>query len=201
MKKFMLALVAATTFATPAFAQVNYGTATYGQDAQGWYQMNANGQTFCRFGTLNHGNGASANSTVTATGFGGAQEADGTFTLDIQNDNNDTVQSAFGQYAMDNVVCNTPFTVTAVSDNGGLKAANTTSDPAFAQVVPYQVRFSFDGLTGTNVTVSTSSQTTLTGNEARAGAAALNVFVPASNLLVLQGAYSDRLVLTMTPNI
>jgi hypothetical protein len=200
MKKLIIALAATAALATPAYAQVNYQTATYGQDAQGWYSVNANGQTFCRFGTSNHGVNQT-NGTVTTNGYGGANEADGTFTLDIQDDAHDTVQYSSGAYALDNVVCNTPFTVTVQSDNGGLKSAATTSDTAFAQLVPYSVNFSFDGLGGGNYPATTSAQTVITSNEARAGSAVLDIYTQASNLLVLQGAYTDRLVLTMTPSI
>ncbi|MGN6270696.1 MAG: hypothetical protein ACTHM0_12490 [Sphingomonas sp.] len=202
MKKYLIALAATTVFAAPALAVTppNYQTATYGHDAVGLYAINANGQTFCRFGTLNHGQG-NTNATVTTSGFGGANEGDGTFTMDIQNDNTDTVQYSSGQYNLDNVVCNTPFTVTVQSNNGGLKSAATTSDPAFAQLVPYTVNFAFDGLGGTNHAISTSAQTVISSNEARAGSAVLDIYTQASNMLVLQGGYNDTLTLSMTPTI
>jgi len=201
MKKYLIAFAATSMMAAPAFAAApNYQTATYGHDAVGLYAVNANGQTFCRFGTSNTGHG-NTNATVTTDGFGGANEADGTFTMDIQNDNNDTVQYSSGQYNLDNVVCNTPFHVTIQSTNGGLKAAAHTSDTAFAQLVPYTVNFAFDGLGGNNVPISTSSNTIISSNEARAGSAVLDIYTQASNMLVLQGGYSDTVTLSMTPSI
>jgi len=202
MKKYLIALAATTIIAAPAFAAntPDYQTATYGHDGVGLYAVNATGQTFCRFGTDNHGVNHN-NGVVTTDGFGGANEGDGTFTLDIQNDNNDTVQYASGAYALDNVVCNTPFTVTIQSTNGGLKSAATTSDPAFAQLVPYSVNFSFDGLGGTNHSISTSAMTLINSNEARAGSAALDIYTQASSALVLQGGYNDTITLSMTPTI
>lgn len=205
MKKYLIALAATTVFAAPALAAnaPDYQHATYG-DGTGWYALNATGQTFCRFGTLNHQNFGVGGGTVTTDGFGGAANADGTFTLDIQDPNNDTIKATGAQYGMDNVVCNTPFTVTAQSDNGGLKSAATTSDPDFAQLIPYTVSFGFDGIEGAVAAghgSSTTPTTVMTSNEAHAGAAQLNVYVGARNQLVLQGAYSDRLVLTMTPNL
>lgn len=200
MKKAILgAVFASTMLATPAFA-ADWQGRTYGQDAVGWYQLNANVDVFCRFGTENRGS-EGQNATVTTSAYGGQNEADGRFDLDIQNDSDNTVQEAEGRYFIDNAVCNTPFEVVAASDNGGLRSENTTSDPAFIELVPYRVDFNFDGINGNAVTAGTAEQTILTSSEARAGSGALRVRVPARDKLVLEGGYSDKLVLTMRPTL
>jgi hypothetical protein len=204
MKKYLIALAATTVFAAPALAVTppNYQTATYGHDAVGVYALNASAQTFCRFGTDNTGS-SNTGETVDTTGGGGATEADGTFTFThLQNPNTDTVQHVSGSYNLNNIVCNTPFTVTATSANGGLKSANTTSDTAFTQLVKYSIQFLFDGLLGSSIHPSTpGTQTLLVGHEARAGSGSLNIYTVASNDLLLEGGYSDTVTLSMTPNV
>ncbi len=206
MKKIIMAAVASTVmFSGSAFAQIGGPISpstppTYGQDAEGWYAIQATGQRFCRFGTNNSGQNG-ANSVVTTDGFGGAAEADGTFTFDIQDDNNNTLQAASGSYRINNVVCNTPFTVTARSDNGGLQSTNTTNDSAFVELVKYTVTFQFENLTGSQ-TSQTTAATLFSSPEARAGQATLTVATQANTTqLILQGAYSDKLTLTMTPTV
>lgn len=200
MKKAILgAVLASTMFATPTFA-ANWQGRTYGQDAQGWYQLNADVAVFCRFGTENRGS-EGVNALVDTNAYGGANEADGRFNLDIQNKSDNTVREAEGRYFIDNAVCNTPFQVVASSDRGGLDAENTTSDPAFIELIPYRVDFNFDGINGNAINISTSEQTILTSGEARAGSGTLRVRVPARDKLVLEGGYSDKLVLTMRPTL
>jgi hypothetical protein len=203
MKKYLIAFAATSMMAAPALADApDYQTATYGHDAVGIYSHKADTHTFCRFGTDNVGS-SNTGETVDTTGGGGATEADGTFNFThLQNPNNDTVQHVSGKYSLNNIVCNTPFTVTANSVNGGLKSANTTSDTAFATLIPYQIQFLFDGLLGANIyTVAQGNQNLLVGHEARAGAGSLNIYTQPSSKLVLQGGYSDTVTLSMTPNV
>jgi hypothetical protein len=200
MKKFLTIAFASTAIlATPAFGQTWQGQ-TYGQDAVGWYDISADVDTFCKFGTSNTGTGIS-NATVDTNAYSGAQEADGRFMFDIQDDDDNTVQGAQGRYDIANAVCNTEgFTMTVESQNGGLQADQTTSDPAFVELLPYNVHFIFDGI-GTEVTVDGSVQTVGTSPEARAGSAQVWVRVDPRDELVLEGTYADKLIATIQPNV
>lgn len=201
MKKLTLAALAVSTmFATPAMAQ--WQGRTYGQDAYGIYQVNASVQSFCKFGTQNSG-GAGNNGSADTNYLGGANEADGRFLLNIQDPNDNTVRAADAQYDIAYAVCNSPFTMQLMSQNGGLDAARTTSDRDFIETVPYRVNFRFDG----NIAAARSDDiagawtdiTTVT--EARAGPAHVRVSVAARDKLLLEGAYSDILHARLTPNL
>src|SRR5690348_2095647 len=128
MKKLLIALAASTVIATPAMA-ADWQGQTYGQDAVGLYDLKANVDTFCKFGTNTFGETVT-NAVVTPGAPGTAAEGDGTYALDIQNDNDDTVQEAFGRFKFTNAVCNTGHELAVQSQNGGLKNNTTTSDTA-----------------------------------------------------------------------
>ena len=198
MKKFLLMTAAVAATVSPAMA-ANWQGKTYGQDAIGWYQLNASVQTFCKFGTDNAG-GATTNATVVAGAPGSVGEADGTFNLNIQDLNDDTVQAAEGRYDINNAVCNTPFDMKVDSANGGLKTNATTSDNAFLSLVPYKVQFRFDGVGGT-VDATPGPQTVGSSPEARAGSAHVTVRVPARDKLLLEGTYADFLIASLVPNV
>ena len=200
MKKLMLAALAASTLlSTPALA-ADWQGKTYGQDAVGWYDINATVSTFCRYGTDNSGiNGT--NATVTPGAPGSASEADGTFNMNIQNPNDDTVQSATGTYNIAYAVCNTPYDMTLNSANGGLLSNTSTTDPAFIENVPYNVTFGFDGISGPATPIKQGSQTVAHSSEAHAGQASVNVQVPAQDKLLLQGTYSDVLYASLVPTV
>lgn len=198
MKKFLLMTAALAATISPAMA-ANWQGKTYGHDAVGWYQLNASVQTFCRFGTANTG-GATTNATVTPGAPGSAGEADGTFNLNIQDPNDDTIRFAEARYDIDYAVCNTPFGMTVNSAKGGLETTASTSDNAFLSLVPYKVQFRFDGVGGT---VDATQGTTLvdSSTEARAGSAHVTVRVPARDKLLLEGTYSDFLIASLVPNM
>ena len=131
---------------------------------------------------------------------GSAGEADGTFNLNIQDPNDDTIRFSEARYDIDYAVCNTPFGMTVNSANGGLETSATTSDNAFLSLVPYKVQFRFDGVGGT---VDATQGTTLvdSSTEARAGSAHVTVRVPARDKLLLEGTYSDFLIASLVPNM
>ncbi|MEA1072967.1 hypothetical protein [Sphingomonas sp. LY160] len=200
MKKFLLIAVAASVLSTPAMA-ADWQGKTYGQDAMGLYDLNANVDTFCKFGTSSTGQNVS-NAVVTPGAPGSAAEGDGTFTLDIQNDNDNTVQGALGRYKVAYAVCNTSHELTVQSQNGGLRNNATTSDTAFLSLVPYNVGMLFDGNGATTSSTNATSEFKLsTIREARAGEAEVGIEVPAQDKLLIQGRYSDRLVAAIRPFI
>lgn len=199
MKKLLIVLAATTAVSTPAMA-ADYQGQTYGQDAIGLYDLKANVDTFCKFGTNTFGETVT-NAVVTPGAPGSAAEGDGTYQLDIQNDSDNTVQEAFGRFKFTNAVCNTAHETAFQSQNGGLKTAASTSDDAFLEVVPYNVVILFDGNAGSPISSSaaTSERTAMTVREARAGALEVNVQVPAQDKLLIQGQYYDRLTAKIRP--
>ena len=200
MKKFLLAAAAASVLsATPAMAADWQGN-TYGQDAIGVYDVSSTVSTFCKFGTSN-GAGGTVNATVDTNSGNGAAEADGRFLLNIQNPNDDTVQTAYGEYHIGYAVCNTPFAMKLNSANGGLLASNTTTDTDFILNVPYQVNFVFDGNGGGTYPINAGETTLTTVNQATAGAADVTLGVYAQDKLLVEGTYSDTLVAGLYPII
>ncbi|GAA4013067.1 hypothetical protein GCM10022280_08950 [Sphingomonas swuensis] len=200
MKKFLMIATAAATLATPAMA-ADWQGKTYGQDAIGLYDLGANVQTFCKFGTSSSGQNV-AGTTVTPGAPGTAAEGDGSFEFDIQNINDNTVKFAQGRYKISNAVCNTGHDLTVQSSNGGLKNAATTSDTAFLSLVPYDVALLFD-LNGaqTSSTEARTEKAVSTIREARAGEFEVSIVVPAMDKLLIQGRYTDRLVAKIRPII
>ena len=199
MKQFLMIAVAAAALATPALAQDNRGR-TYGEEAEGWYDLNADVQSFCKFGTQNSA-GAAVNATVVAGAPGSTAEADGTFMLDIQDPNDDTIRPARGRYDIAYAVCNSPFDMTLTSQNGGLKNDATTSDDEFTSLVLYGVDFNFDGIESSTYPMPAGVHTVESSLEARAGSARIRVNVRASDNLLLQGVYADRLTAALVPNL
>lgn len=199
MKKFLMMAVAAAAVSTPAMADTYKGK-TYGQDAVGWYDINARVQSFCKFGTQNTA-GTATNGTTTAGAPGTTAEADGTFTLNIQDPNDDTVRAANGRYDIAYAVCNSPFNMTLSSQNGGLRNNATTSDAEFTSLVRYGVNFEFDAIATSVTQMPQGTHTVGTSTEARAGSAKITVNVLASDDLLIQGNYSDRLTAALVPNL
>ena len=203
MKKLIFAAMAASTLlSTPAMAR-NWEDLTYGHDAVGIYDVNSTVGQFCKFGAQNNSGTGITNATVTTGNSEGgtAAEADGTFTLNIQDQQDDTVQAAEGRYNIDYAVCNMGFDMTVNSQNGGLKTTASTSDPAFTELVPYNVAFVFDGIGGDVHHISTGDTLVASSTEARAGGAHVTVKVRDSGELLLQGTYSDVLTASVTPTV
>jgi hypothetical protein len=199
MKKLVFAALAASTIATPALAQ-NWQDKTYGQDAWGIYQVTAKVDGFCKFGTANTGGSGTNGSSADTNYLGQANEADGRFRLDIQDNSDNTVQATSAQYDIAYAVCNSPFQMQLASDNGGLKSDAQTSDNAFIELVPYRINFRFDGEVADKRSDELSGFTDVTYvNEARAGAAHVRVSVAARDKLLLEGTYSDRLQARLSP--
>ncbi|GAA4034416.1 hypothetical protein GCM10022281_13160 [Sphingomonas rosea] len=198
MKKFLMIATAAATLATPAMA-ADWQGQTYGQDAVGLYDLGANVQTFCKFGTVSSGQNVTG-TTVTPGAPGTAAEGDGSFEFDIQNTSDDTVKGAFGRYKIANAVCNTSHDLTVQSSNGGLRNTATTSDSAFTSLVPYDVALLFDGNGSTTSSDRVTTETAIsTIREARAGAFEVGVEVKAQDKLLIKGRYTDRLVAKIRP--
>lgn len=194
MKKFMiLALASSAMVATSA--QASPGITA---DAVGQFALSADVDTYCLFGennSFNQGNNVVEASGDHSQGYAGA---DGKVVFDIQSDNN-TVQNASINYRIGSVICNAPFDVTAQSLNSGLtNTTNTTTDTDFTGDVDYLVRFDLDGDEGTAVEAA-PAMLLFPSDEARAGPGRVRLRVPATNQLLLEGAYTDTLTFRMTP--
>lgn len=202
MKKYLLAAAAVAVLSSSPAMALDWKNKSYGQDAVGWYDLKANVQSFCKFGTDNESGNLNFRTTVVPGAPGSTAEADGTFTFDIQDPDDNTVRLANGNYDINYAVCNSPFSMKVTSTNGGLKSDQTTSDTAFIQKVDYIVTFAFDGKIGLSTSAAAvSGNTVATSNEARAGSATVNVTVPPRDKLLLEGTYSDRLVAELVPNL
>lgn len=209
MKKLLLAAAGVVAIASPAAAQQQgpWGAQSYGQDAIAVWDLNAPVNTFCRLNANGGTSSQTENATFTPGGSAGtSQEADGVWNLDIQNDANNTVQLSGGAVTYSNSQCNTPFNITATSENGGLYNGNAfTAGSAFVNHVNYQVDVKFgNGSNGVHVfNTNTGSTAPLVNNQlATSGDFRIGVVVPANpNAILLQGAYKDRLTVTMTPLI
>jgi hypothetical protein len=224
MKKFLMIAVATSVLTAPAFAaaggngQGNQGNGNgnggpAGAAAATWqgqtyddnlasYKLSATNATFCKFGNAGNSaaSGGDSSTTFSEAHNSGYAGGDAAYVLDIQNDGDNTVRAASANFDFARFVCNTPFAVKASSSNGGLKSANSTSDSDFVSLIAYNINVTMDGVEGSQKNISTSNQDVLTSTEARAGAAQVRIRVPAQDKLVLQGAYNDVVLLTMTPN-
>lgn len=202
MKKLLMMTAAAVVVSSSPAMAADWKGKDYGQDAVGWYDLKADVETFCKFGTDNDAGNLNLRTTVTPGAPGSAAEADATFNFDIQDPDDNTVRAANGIFNIDYAVCNTPFAMKVTSTNGGLKSSQTTSDTAFIQKVDYLVTFFFDGKIGLSTSAgAVGGNTVASSNEARAGSAAVNVTIAPRDKLLLEGTYSDRLVAELVPNV
>lgn len=203
MKKLLLVAAGIAAIASPAAAQ-NWQGQTYGNDGQAIWALNSNVATFCKINaaapTISTNN---AVATPGPNGQGGSQvNSDGTVLLNIQEPATNTIRnaSAFVTYA--NSQCNTPFNITASSQNGGLKnSTNTTTDTAFVGTVAYNVGVQFGAQNTGGAVAPGAFSLNWTQQQATAGNFRFSVDVPAQNKLLLAGTYNDVLTVTMVPVI
>jgi hypothetical protein len=203
MKKLVLLASAAALFATPALAQ-SWEDRTYGDGLAG-YDINADVVEFCKFGNVNNAGNANVGTVTGGASNGGIDIANGdaTFDIDIQDDADNTVQTATGAFNFGYAQCNTAFTVTGTSQNGGLLSSETTSDADFTNNVPYSIAFAFDGIASGNRSVVGQAGVPISlinSNEARAGAARFAFRVEDSDRLLLAGEYTDYVRITLSPS-
>ena len=203
MKKVLLLAGASMLFASPSMAAVWQGH-TFSDTLAG-YQLNAPVNTFCAFGTEDNQAIAGTNVTTANGAFSaGLPGADGNFVLDIQNDNDDTVQGAHASYKIKRAVCNTAFNITMGSVNGGLKSSNTTTDTDFTLLVPYTTQYNFDGvdtgaIASNTVVGGLGAHVVKSSSQATAGELNIDIVVSAMDKLLVKGNYSDIVWLTVVP--
>lgn len=205
MKKLLIAAAGVALIASPAAAE-SWGNQLYGQDAVAVWGLNAPVNTFCRLNSNGGAQSGNQNSNFVAGSFGSggsSAEADGTWTLNMQNPTNNTIQLVEGAVTYSNSQCNTKFDIIASSQNGGLTNTDqTTTDTNFASKVSYQIDVKFGGgATSPLATVTTAgAQNLISGQQATAGDFRVGIRVPANpNTLLLQGTYRDQLTVTMRP--
>ncbi|WP_292033169.1 MULTISPECIES: hypothetical protein [unclassified Brevundimonas] len=197
MKKILMAALALSTLAAPVMAQTWQGK-TYA-DGVATYDVNAKAASFCKFGTNNNDagqvNAAGSNRSISLA------EGDRTFNMDVQNPSDNTVRAATISFVFNHAVCNAPFTVKATSTNGGMKYSGsfTGSTNDFLTVIPYAYSLNFGGGGDGHLLATTGQRTLLDSSTARAGSATLRFSVDPQDKLLLQGDYTDNVVVTMTP--
>lgn len=197
MKKILIAALALSTLAAPAMAQTWQGKAY--ADGVATYDINAKVDTFCKFGaTGNHAavtNGTDADRSISLA------EGDRSFNLNLQNPADNTVLEARAAFIFPNAVCNTPYEVTARSDNGGLKHTTvTTAETAFLTSIPYGFNFVFGGTNlGHKQAAAGVAQSLVDGTAAHAGQAEITFLVAAQDRLLLKGAYTDTVQVVLKP--
>lgn len=203
MKKFvMLAAAAAAFSAAPASAQT-WQNQTY-EDGFATYRLTASNASFCKFGSSGNATVNGPNSSAGGTINNGVNPGgDAAYVFDIQNDNDNTVQAADAAFDFARFVCNSPYTLSATSANGGLQSTQTTSDDDFAQNIPVYLGARLDTAeyAAVDFTPGNRSQRIGESTEARAGTARIFFGVRAMDKLVLQGTYQDTLTLTLAPNL
>lgn len=193
MKKIFLLASAAALLAAPAFAQTQ--GATYA-DGIATYNLTAQVKTFCKFGSA----GNNADVRGGSLGTVDAANGDANYVLNIQNENDNTINNVGGAFNFARAQCNTPFTVAATSTNGGLLNPASTSDTAFTSKVNYLYAMNFDGLaSGTKAPAAGVATTIIDSTEARAGTARFDFTVPDNDKLLLAGAYTDSILITLSP--
>ncbi|WP_336976059.1 hypothetical protein [Brevundimonas nasdae] len=207
MKKLLIAAAGVALIASPAAAQ-SWGNQSYGQDAVAVWGLNAPVNTFCRLNNNGGVQSGNQNSNFVAGSFGAggtSAEADGTWTLNMQNPANNTIRLVEGAVTYSNSQCNTRFEIYADSQNGGLtNTTQTTTDSNFTNKVSYQIDVKFGGgATSPLATVTAPGrQNLINTQQATAGDFRVGIRVPANpNTLLLQGIYRDQLTVTMRPFI
>lgn len=198
MKKILMTALALSALAAPAMAQTWQGK-TYA-DGIATYDINATVATFCKFGASNNGAAGLINTTDADRSISLA-EGDRTFNVNLQDPNDNTVRSSAGSFVFQNAVCNTPYTVTARSTNGGLKHTTVTSaESAFLTTIPYGFNFVFGGTNlGTKQAAAGVEQALVDGNAAHAGFAEFRFLISAQDKLLLQGDYTDTVQVVLKP--
>ena len=208
MKKLLIAAAGVALISSPAAAE-SWGNQSYGQDAVAVWGLNAPVTNFCRLNANGGTQSDRVGATFTAGSFGGggsAAEADGQWNLDIQDAATNTVKLSGGAVTYSNSQCNTPFQITARSERGGLyNGKQFEAGSAFINNVDYRVDVKFgSGSTAVQTITGGAPQTVnLISNQlATSGDFRIGIVVPANpNALLLQGSYTDRLTVTMTPTI
>lgn len=124
--------------------------------------------------------------------------------IGLANPATDTVRASTVDlpFALD---CNSPVRLRLQSDNGGLKSARTTSDPAFLATVGYRATVHLPGMAAALQCRSQDMASTVASCQAEtrtavaSGPGRVAVEVAAQDGLLLAGTYRDRVTLTITP--
>jgi hypothetical protein len=201
----LMAAVAASTLLSAGAASAQ---TAFGSDALSSWTVTANAGEFCRLTTARAVNPNNATVTPGSNTAGGisALEGDGTAVLNLQTDQN-TIRGASFEVWMDDSVCNTNHTVTIRSANGGLKYTGSfvpepVSAARFATLIPYTSSFGFrNNNKGVSYFSNQSGTSTVTSGVAgpTADIANIGVTVQPSNLLLIEGEYTDNVYYSIVP--
>ncbi|MDQ2878643.1 MAG: hypothetical protein M3R41_06170 [Pseudomonadota bacterium] len=205
MKTILLSAVALSMVAaSPAFAAVNPD-----RDGIGTYVITGSASNYCELGPVagEGGQAAGLNTTVDASSNGsyGFNTSDATIHItQLQSDNNDHAKAWKASLNMRRSICNTAYTVTANSSNGGLQyQGQTTGGSNFATNLPYTVAVNFAGTHGTASSTDAhgNDYNLISSNNATAGDFKLTFSDTADNShYLLAGDYTDTVVVKLAAN-
>lgn len=213
MKRILLGVAAAALLGVaPANAQ------NYGNDAVSWINLDAAAVSFCALTATEEGTQVHADINGNATSGAGYHFSDARISFDLQtfatddgDSSNETVQSA-NRIADGRAVlrfpgsqCNSNFTITANSLNGGMLNDDWTPaqfDDNFTNLIGYNVRVTFDDTVDENGDAAPGDF--ITGGPTYGpefGLFRIAVRVDGDNKRMLVGSYDDFLVVSMVPQI
>jgi hypothetical protein len=197
----MSAAAVAVVIASPAMA------AKIGNDAIGIYDISGTATDFCVLGSATDGNSNGDNVVIDtgSTSAGTGAYSDAQITIQTLQNNDDHAKAWRAVFNLRHSVCNTPYTVKATSDNGGLKyQGQVQGGNDFYKKLHYTVAANFgsnhSGATDANDLKGAGGGTLLTSASASSGDFRLVFDGDAQrNKYLLSGDYTDRVVVTMAP--
>lgn len=207
MKTVLLSAAAlATIVSAPAMAApVNHS----GGDGVATYYISGSASDYCVLGQATAaGTSGGHNVTVDTTsantsGYNGTT-SDALIAITQFQNTNDHAASWRAVLNLRHSVCNTAYTVTANSENGGLQYQGTQNGgDDFFKKTSYTVEADFGGKSGNPKTAASlkNGGTLLNSNRASSGDFKLTFDGAADNSrYLLSGDYTDRVVVTMSPN-
>lgn len=205
MKAIVLSAAAIAMVASaPALA-----AAKSGDNGIGTYEITGTAASFCVLGPVaaNSVGGGTRNATIDYITHNSAGYAGGTSDAMVNitklQDENDHADAWRAVINMHHSVCNSAYTVTASSANGGLQYQGQESGGAdFVKKLDYTLQANFGGHTGTPKTATNmhNGARLLHSNQAGSGVFKLIFDGSADNSqYLLSGDYSDTVVVTLSP--
>ena len=182
-----------------------------GDGVANWY-IYGSAASYCTFGktgTSDQFGGTNVTINTQSEGASGnasynGHTSDGSIFINQLQGPNDRANGWSAFLQLPNSICNSSYTVTAQSTNGGLlNNASYGGDAAFTPKLDYQVQVGFAGHTSTNVNASNlvgSPQTLVNSTQANAGNFTMTFTSVSDTHYLLAGNYTDNVLITLAPN-
>jgi hypothetical protein len=177
------------------------GATSNGVGTTASYALTGNAAVFCQLDTADASNRAVGTNVTITTNNGSAS---GTVAIDKFQGPNDFANAWFSHIDLSNSICNTNYSVTAKSTNGGLKNP-TSANPGtqFTNKEDYSIKVAFGSNSGTTQASSAtagSGVTLISNGDPAKGDFYFEFNGAADNSkALLAGTYTDNVVITMTP--